>query len=77
MENTRRPKKPLTDQQRKNKSAYDTAYNMENVTRKFIPFNKNNLEDAMMLDWLNKKGKGNVAKYVKGLIWDDMKRSGK
>lgn len=36
-----------------NKSRYDTEYNRQNATRKFIPFNKNNPEDVALLDWLN------------------------
>lgn len=57
-----------------NKGKYDTEYNMTNVTRKFIPFNKNNPEDVALLDWVNAKGKGKVTEYIKSLIREDMGR---
>lgn len=55
-----------------NKSKYDTQYNREHVRRKFIPFNDQNPDDEIMLEWLEKQG--NVTQYIKGLIQDDMKR---
>lgn len=57
-----------------NKGKYDTEYNMNNVTRKFIPFNKNNPEDVALLEWVNAKGKGKVTEYIKSLIREDMGR---
>ena len=51
-----------------NKGKYDTEYNMNNVTRKFSPFNKNNPEDVALLEWVNAKGKGKVTEYIKSLI---------
>ena len=54
-----------------NKGKYDTEYNKTNVTRKFIPFNKNNPEDVALLDWLNRRD--NVTAYVKQLIKQDIK----
>lgn len=57
-----------------NKGKYDTEYNMNNVTRKFIPFNKNNPEDMALLEWVNAKGKGKVTEYIKSLIREDMGR---
>lgn len=54
-----------------NKGEYDKEYNKANVTRKFIPFNKNNPEDVVLLEWLNKRD--NVTEYVKKLICADMK----
>ena len=60
-----------------NKGKYDTEYNMTNVTRKFIPFNKNNPEDVALLEWVNAKGKGKVTEYIKSLIREDMKKKGK
>ena len=57
-----------------NKGKYDTEYNKANVTRKFIPFNKNNPEDVALLEWVNAKGKGKVTEYIKSLIREDMGR---
>ena len=54
-----------------NKSKYDTEYNKQNVTRKFVPFNRNNPEDVALLDWLNRQG--NVTAYVKELVKRDIK----
>ena len=57
-----------------NKGEYDKEYNKANVTRKFIPFNKNNPEDVALLEWVNAKGKGKVTEYIKSLIREDMGR---
>lgn len=54
-----------------NKGEYDKEYNKNNITRKFIPFNKNNPEDVALLEWLNKRD--NVTAYVKGLIKNDIR----
>ena len=56
------------------KKAYDIQYAKDNVVRKFIPFNKQVPDDARMLDHLKKKS--NVTKYIKGLIQDDMDKTG-
>lgn len=55
------------------KVQYDTKYNRENVTRKFIPFNKNNSLDEAMLEHLATVG--NVTQYIKRLIREDMKKT--
>ena len=55
------------------KAEYDVKYNRENVTRKFIPFNRNSPEDVLMLEHLAKFG--NVTRYVKRLIREDMRRT--
>ena len=55
------------------KVQYDTKYNRENVTRKFIPFNKNNPDDAEMLEHLATVG--NVTQYIKRLIREDMRKT--
>ena len=55
------------------KGQYDTKYNRENVTRKFIPFNKNNSLDEAMLEHLATVG--NVTQYIKRLIREDMNRN--
>lgn len=55
-----------------NKKEYDVRYYQENVTRKFIPFNRNVPEDCLLLDWLNQQG--NVTKYIKDLIRADIKK---
>ena len=55
-----------------NKTKYDIEYAKANITRKFIPFNKQNPEDAELLSWL--AGQDNVTQYIKALIRDDMTR---
>ena len=55
-----------------NKSKYDQEYAKAHITRKFIPFNDQNPDDAELLSWLS--GKENVTQYIKGLIRDDMTR---
>lgn len=65
----------LKEQTRKNKAAYDVKYARENVTRKFIPFNRQNPQDQAMLDWLDEKE--NVTAYIKSLILGDMPEAGK
>ena len=54
------------------KKAYDMDYAKQNITRKHIPFNLTNKEDADLLAWLNKQG--NVTQYVKHLIREDINR---
>jgi cation diffusion facilitator CzcD-associated flavoprotein CzcO len=56
------------------KKAYDMDYAKQNITRKHIPFNLTNKEDADLLAWLNKQG--NVTQYVKRLIREDIARIG-
>ena len=53
-----------------NKAAYDMEYAKKHITRKFLPFNDTNPEDAELLEWLAQQG--NVTQYMKGLIRDDM-----
>lgn len=52
------------------KSKYDQQYNRDHITRKFIPFNDTNPEDAELLAWVNNQG--NVTQYIKQLIREDM-----
>ena len=63
-------------EQKQKKTAYDIQYARDNITRKFIPFNKTVESDAKMLAWLDKQGKRKVTKYIKGLIQKDMDRAG-
>lgn len=58
-----------------NKSQYDMEYAKENVTRRYLCFNKNDPEDQALLLWLSGKGKGNVNAYIKKLILDDMMKN--
>ena len=55
------------------KKAYDMEYARQNITRKHIPFNLTNKEDADLLAWLNKQG--NVTQYIKQLIRADIECS--
>lgn len=55
-----------------NKSKYDQEYAKAHITRKFIPFNDQNTDDAQLLSWL--ANQDNVTQYIKRLIRDDMNR---
>lgn len=55
------------------KSEYDKQYAKDNITRKFIPFNKSNPDDSEILAWLATKK--NVTAYVKELIRADMEKT--
>ena len=52
------------------KAKYDIEYAKAHITRKFIPFNDTNPEDAALLAWLGTKD--NVTQYIKRLITNDM-----
>lgn len=52
------------------KGKYDKGYAKEHITRKFIPFNDTVSDDKELLAWLDTVG--NVTKYVKNLIREDM-----
>ena len=65
----------MSEASKQRKAAYDMQYAKSNIVRKFIPFNKTVSEEAKMLDWLDGKGQGKMARYVKDLIYDDMKKS--
>lgn len=55
------------------KSAYDINYSRENITRKTIPFNRNNARDMELLAWVDREP--NFASYLKDLIEKDMEES--
>lgn len=55
------------------KGKYDQAYNRENITRKFIPFNKNTPEDVTLLEWINRQP--NATAYIKKLVREDMEKT--
>ena len=57
------------------KLAYDREYVMKHQTQRKIIFNDQIPEDMEMLAWLD--GKTNKNKYMKDLIREDMKRSGR
>ena len=52
------------------KTQYDIEYAKAHITRKFIPFNDQNPEDKIMLEWLATKS--NVTQYIKDLISADI-----
>ena len=52
------------------KKKYDQEYQREHITRKQVPFNTLNGQDAALLDWATQQG--NFTQYVKGLILKDM-----
>ena len=56
------------------KSKYDIDYMKKNITRKQIPFNMKNPEDAKMKKWLESRQEG-ITAYIKGLILEDMNHS--
>ena len=55
------------------KARYDMDYAKKNITRKHIPFNKNNPDDMALLEWVNKQP--NATQYIKNLIREDMVRN--
>ena len=57
------------------KKAYDQQYNKDHVIRKTVPFNREKADDMELLAYIEGKGKGNFASYVKALISDDMKKN--
>ena len=66
----------LSKEALEHKMAYDKEYARKNITRKSIVFNKNDPDDARMVDYLDSKGERKISGYVKGLIQDDMNKSG-
>lgn len=56
------------------KSQYDMEYARENITRKFLAFNKNDPADVAILEHLRNIPRGTMNEYIKQLIRDDMKR---
>ena len=54
------------------KKTYDIEYAKAHITRKFIPFNDQNPDDARLLSWLSNQD--NVTQYITGLIRDDMRK---
>lgn len=60
-----------------NKQAYDAKYIKENIIQRTLSFNRGDPEDMEMYEWIKSKGRGNGTPYIKGLIREDMKRSGK
>ncbi len=72
MANTR---SPLTEEGKKRKLSYDSQYVMKHQTQRKIVFNDVIDEDNEMREWLDSQQ--NINKYLKGLIREDMKRSGR
>ena len=68
-------RKPLTEGQKARKLAYDSQYVMAHQSQRKIVFNDMVDEDNEMKAWLDSKP--NINKYLKELIREDMKRSGK
>lgn len=64
----------MSEESKQAKKAYDTKYIMTHVKQKRINFNDQNPEDVKLLDWLERQKNEN--QYVKGLIAEDMNRSG-
>jgi len=66
----------LSQESKERKAAYDREFSKKNVTRKSIYFNKTDPEDVRMVEHLNQKGERRISGYVKGLIREDMEKSG-
>ena len=64
----------MSDAAKERKAAYDSQYIMKNIVQKRINFNKMVPEDVKMLDWVEKQD--NQSQYMKGLIAEDMVKSG-
>lgn len=67
----------LSPEATKRKRAYDKEYINKNIAMKTLSFNQNDPEDMEIYDWIQSKGKRNGTKYIKDLIREDMRRSGK
>ena len=74
MERKRRPNKPLTPEQKKAKSARDMEYNKKMIIKRIVDFNRGSEEDMKILGHLDSRP--NKARYVKGLIREDMDKTG-
>ena len=53
-------------------SKYVQEYAKENIIRKFLPFNKMNPDDMILLEWV--KRQPNFTQYIKALIRADYER---
>ena len=62
-----------TEQGMKNKRAYDKEYLKKYIKQKTIMFNTKSQDDMAMLDWVKNQPEDGT-KYIKRLIWEDMKR---
>lgn len=68
-----RARKPLTEEQKIAKHAYDLEYSRQHVKKRVLDFNTNSDEDMKILEHLDKQP--NKSRYVKDLISDDMIRA--
>ena len=55
---------------KKNKIAYDTEYNRQNIRMKHVMFNMRIPEEVELLEWL--ESQKSKSAYIKGLIRADM-----
>ena len=67
----------LSPEATKRKRAYDKDYIINNISMKTLSFNHNSPEDMELYEWIQSKGKREGTKYIKDLIREDMRRSGK
>ena len=70
-------KRNLSPEATQRKRAYDKKYLNKNIIMRSLSFNLNDPEDMKIYDWIQSRGARNGTKYIKGLILEDMQRSGK
>ena len=70
----KRANKPLTPEQRKAKAIKDMEYNKRMIIKRIVDFNRGSEEDMKILGHLDSRP--NKARYVKGLIREDMDKTG-
>ena len=70
-------KRNLSPEATRRKRAYDKEYINKNIKMKTLSFNQNSPEDAEIYEWLQSKGARSGTRYIKDLILEDMKKSGK
>jgi hypothetical protein len=68
-------KRKMSEDAKARKMAYDLQYSQAHIVKRVIDFNKASKDDMEILDHLDTKP--NKARYVKGLIRDDMDKGGK
>jgi len=65
----------LSNQALENKKAYNREYAKKNFKSKLLYFNTQNLEDVVLLEWLQMQENG--VQYIKNLIKEDLLREQK
>lgn len=67
----------LSPEATKRKRAYDKEYINKHIVMKSLSFNAQDDEDMELFNWIQSKGQRNGTRYIKDLIREDMRKSGK